>query len=311
MNGMTSEPFRRSDRQRFGLRGNVKTCADEFSITEFAEDGKILFWQGNICGGPKSEKQERQYFYDNSSRILSIQGGIGDHTDNFQYENGRKIRVRTVPARPGEHVPSINVIFESTEEGRILSEGGTITTVFNDWDEPAESEVRDTEANVLAKIIHEYDSDGQLIREELIQHRSESFFQKKLRDQIPAEEWGAVYAQISKGLQAHDFSMRGERLYVYNQQGRRTEMRCQMGGYTQQTLFTYNEHGDPSESVLRTSGGPAALAAGGAKDLEFLLVYVYVYDQHGNWTEQTTSSRLGGDESFRNSSTYRRQLVYY
>lgn len=307
MNGMTSKPFRRSDRQRFGLRGNVKTCADEFSITEFAEDGKILFWQGNICGGPKSERQERQYFYDTSGRILSIQGGIGDHIDNFQYEHGRKIRVRTVPARPaarrGEHVPSVNVIFESTEEGRVLSEGGTVTTVFNDWDEPAESEVRDTEANVLAKIIHEYDSDGQLMREELIQHRSEFGLLKKLRE--------AVYARIRKELQAHDLSMRGERLYVYNQQGRATEMHCQMGGYTQKTLFTYNDHGDPSESVLRASGGPAGLAVGRPKDLEFLHVYVYVYDQHGNWTEQTTSSRLGEDESFRNSSTYRRQLVYY
>jgi hypothetical protein len=60
-----------------------------------------------------------------------------------------------------------------------------------------------------------------------------------------------------------------------------TEMHYQMGGYTQKILFTYNEHGDQSEMVLRTSGG-------GPADLEIL--HVYVYDQHGNWTAQTTSS---------------------
>lgn len=301
MRAMNSKSFRRSDRQRAGLRGNVKTCADEFSITEFAEDGKILFWQGNICSGSRSE---RQYSYDNSGRILSIQGSTADHTDNFQYEHGRKIRIRTVPARPERErgAFSVNVIFESTEQGEVLSEGGTVTMVFNEWDEPAESEVRDTAAHVLAKVIHEYDSDGRLIREELIQDRSEFSLPKKFRDQIPAEEREAVYAQIREKLQEHDLSSRCERFYVYNQQRQMTEMHYQMGGYTQKILFTYNEHGDQSEMILRTSGG-------GPADLEIL--HVYEYDQHDNWTSQTTSSRRGKDESFRNSSTHRRQLVYY
>ena len=38
-----------SDRERFGLRGQVKSVADEWSTTEFDPDGKILEWSGNTC----------------------------------------------------------------------------------------------------------------------------------------------------------------------------------------------------------------------------------------------------------------------
>ena len=310
MSGMNSKPFRRSDRQRVGLRGDVRTCIGEFSITEFAEDGKILFWQGNICSGSKSE---RQYSYDNSGRILSIQGGTGDHTDNFQYEHGRRKRIRTVPASPERERSaffSVNVIFESTEEGEVLSEGGTVTTVFNDWDEPAESEVRDSEGHLLSRITHEYNPSGQLVKEVLVREVSEFTLPKRFRDQIPPEQREAAIAQMRGALQKSPLSDNVERSYIYNEQGAVAKCHMQMNGYVQDISYEYNEHGDISEMTLRSemtfqmSGGPS-----GEQYIE--IRHVYAYDQHGNWTEQTTSSRLGRDESFRNSSTQRRQLVYY
>jgi len=91
----TANTFQKSDRQRAGLRGNVKTLTDEFSMTEFGEDGRILFWRGNIVGGSKSE---RRYSYDSAGRIVSIEGSSGDDTDHFQYDQqGKKVRIRTVP----------------------------------------------------------------------------------------------------------------------------------------------------------------------------------------------------------------------
>lgn len=100
MSSMNSKSFRRSDRQRAGLRGNVKTCVDEFSITEFSEDENIFFWQSNICGGCKSEGQ---YCYDDSGRILSMQGGTGDHTDNFNTSTGEEYASETFLLDQGEN----------------------------------------------------------------------------------------------------------------------------------------------------------------------------------------------------------------
>jgi len=310
MSGMDSNSVRRSDRQRIGLHGNVKTCADEFSITEFAEDGKILFRQGNAFGGSKSE---RQYSYDTSGRVLSIQGGTGDPADNFQYEHGRKIRIRTIPARPERKgFFSVNGIFESTEGGAVLTEGGTVTTVFNDWDEPAESEVRDSEGHLLSRITHEYNPSGHLIKEALVRKVSEFTLPKRFRDQIPPERRETAIAEMRSVLQKspHLISDNVERSYLYNEQGAVAKCHMQMSGYVQDISYEYNEHGDISEMTVRSEmefqmiGGPS-----GEQHIE--IRHLYAYDNHGNWTEQTTSSRPGRDESFKNSSTRRRQLVYY
>ena len=46
-----------SDRETSGLRGPVKSVVDEYSATEFDQDGKILEWSGNTSHG----RVERKY----------------------------------------------------------------------------------------------------------------------------------------------------------------------------------------------------------------------------------------------------------
>jgi hypothetical protein len=303
---MNSRAFRKSDRERVGLHGSVKTFAEPWSITEFDENGMIVFWRGNICGGTKSD---RQYFYDDAGQILRIQGSTDDHTDNFQYEHGRKICIRNVPVRrERERVGfSVNVIFDSTEEGEVLSEGGTITTVFNEWDERAESEVRDPEGHLFSRVMHEYNDSGQLVKEVLVRELSEFTFPKKFRDHIPPEQREAAFAQIRAELQKSYLFGEVERSYIYNEQNRVAECHMQMGGYVQNLSYEYNEHGDTSQMILHMNCSSAPSAGYEEQYLE--IRYYYAYDEHGNWTEQTTSSRVGGEE--RSNNSQRRHFLYY
>jgi len=101
--------FRKSDRQRAGLGGKVKV-------------GRILFWRGNIVGGSKSE---RRYPYDAAGLFLRTEGSAGDDADHFQYDHGKKVRIRTVPPRPERRrvAISMSIIFETTMNGEVLTGG--------------------------------------------------------------------------------------------------------------------------------------------------------------------------------------------
>jgi hypothetical protein len=66
-----------SDRERFGLRGQVKSVADEWSTTEFDPDGKILEWSGNTSHG----RVEHKHIHDDRGSLLPISGSNGDWVD--------------------------------------------------------------------------------------------------------------------------------------------------------------------------------------------------------------------------------------
>ena len=139
---------------------------------------------------------------------------------------------------------------------------------------------------------------------------SEFALPKSFRDQIPPEQRETAITQMLAFLQQSPLSDNVERSYNYNEQGAVGNCHTEMSGYVQDISCEYNEQGDMSamtlrsETTLRMSGGPS-------EELSIEIRHVYAYDHHGNWTEQTTSSRPGRDESLRHSSTHRRHLVYY
>jgi hypothetical protein len=95
---------RKSDRERDGLRGPVKTCAEflgdeveSMCEAEYGRDGRLLVWRGRISGGTRVE---RIYSYDGTGRLIDITSGGADMTDEFHFdEQGRKTMVRTVPPK--------------------------------------------------------------------------------------------------------------------------------------------------------------------------------------------------------------------
>jgi hypothetical protein len=291
---------RLSDRERAGLRGPVKTCSDftgndaqSVSEAEYSADGRLLVWRGRIF--PSGSRAERVYSYDRMGKLIGITGGGADRTDEFHYdEEGKKIRVRTVPPRPGQHSFMVTgareismgemIMFEAAEEGYCLNGGGSITTRYNDDDQPIESVVRDAHGELLAQIAHYY-TNGRLISETLVWENLE--VPEQFREQLSEEQRRAIPAQMKQALSQLGFRS-VERSYVYDDDGHVIRLLTRAGNLHQGRTFTYNEHGDEAGMVITESG--SAYQSLDPRNSEGLLsrwVYLYQYDSHGNWIEKS------------------------
>lgn len=294
-----------SDRERLGLRGPVKTVADDYSTTFFDRDGRILEWRGATFQG----HAERIYTYDEKDRLIAIRSNnAADHNDEFRYESGPKTRIRHVPARPEQRncASGVTVWLDVVSEGGSLADGGTVETTFNERDQPVESRVFDDEGTLLLQVEYAYDTDGRLSQERVVTIGFS--FPKEFRDQIPVEQRAAVVAKIQAEFQqitqsAGQFG-NAQRSYVYDRHGRLAERHMLMGSNREDLTFSYNERGDISELTSETRG---SLPDGSAQ--EYLIHKrrrVYEYDNFGNWISRTESV-----EPSEYANTSKRQLTYY
>jgi YD repeat-containing protein len=296
-----------SDCEKLGLRGPVKSVVDEWSRTVFDGDGRILEWRGNTSYGFVSE---RKYIYDKSGRLVSINGSNGDETEEFHYdEQGRKTGIRRIPARPDGHSRAFGfgIWFEATAEGETLVDGGTVTTTYNERDQPSEVELLDDEGTLVSRIVYVYDAGGRLIEERLISETPP--LPKAFRDQLPKDQRVAVLEKIKtkiESLRQHSGLFgTAERSYVYNEQDRVAERQMLMGSVREDVAWTYNEYGDSTEQTIVTSGFAYHISV---PEQELRIHYVYQCDDHGNWTSRTESSRVGASET---AHTLVRHLTYH
>jgi len=296
-----------SDRERSGLHGPVKSVVDEFSTTVFDRDGKILEWSGNTSHG----RVERKYIYDQAGRLVRISGSDGDHRDEFQYdEQGRKTRIRAVPARPevGSRVFGVGAAFDAVAEGETLDGGGTVETTYNERDQPIEARILDDEGLVLFRIVDTYDTAGRLGQEKLITENLA--LPKVFRDQIPVEHRTVTLehmkAQFAEISQRTGLFGDCERTYVYDQAGNMVERHMHQGSIREDITWKYDERGDAVEWTRAAGGFPHP--TGEISDPSLQCACPYDYDEHGNWTSRTESSRVWEGEA---TYTHVRQLAYY
>jgi hypothetical protein len=319
--GETTRGSRRlSDRERAGLRGPVKTCrdfmkddAESMTETEYSTDGRLLAWRARSYHNPggsgveQIDSYELVYSYDGMGRLISMTSSRADVTDVFHYdEQGKKTRVRTIAARPGDPVTTITVDipFEAVEGGFLLNDGGSVTTRYNDDDQPTESLVYDAQGELLTKIVRHY-ANGRLINETLAREAFE--FPGELRDQLSEEQRRAFRTQMKAALSQHDVFKNMERSYFYGDEGRVIQRLKRMGSnLNQDETITYNEHGDEAVTVTVRSGSLDPRMP----DLDnerSEVNYLYQYDSHGNWTERSTTTSFRPGEP----NTQRRTLAYY
>jgi hypothetical protein len=302
----TGGSVRLSDRERDGLRGPVKTYSDFFGDdaepmrdVEYAVDGRLLVWRGRLFSG----EVERTYFYDGTGRLNGITGGAANGTDEFHYdEQGKKNRVRTVPPRSPDRGAGLSdpFVFENAEEGDCLTGGGSVTTSYNDENQPIESLIRDAHGELLGKIVHNY-ANGRLISETLVWVRLELF--QELQG-LPEQELRLAKAQMKQAMSEAGLD-NIERSYVYDDKGRVIRRLFRAGDVREDTTITYNEHGDVAGTV-RVGRCIDRIIQNSPiwTDCPSEVHYSYQYDSHGNWTEQT---RVDGAPS---SATHRK-LTYY
>jgi hypothetical protein len=304
----------KTDREQAGLRGPVRTCIDLQGDgaepnygAEYTLDGKLLL--SRTRGSPGS-RVETVYSYDDAGRLTSVVGA--HYCDEIQYDaEGRKSKVRTVFPRPERQncATGVGVMFELMEEDGGLIGGGTITTRYNENGQPMESLVSDAQGELLARIVHEYDAEGHLIRDYLVR---ESF---ELPGSMIPEEQKAQLRQMlrtrMKDLPDQLSILKNmERTYVYDQQGRPTELHLTMGSLRQEMTLSYNEHGDVVRWVTLQSGTslPGRVSP---SDWSHGLEHTYQYDERGNWIEQKTRSLGKTGEPSSEGTVHRRVLTYY
>ena len=353
-----------SDRERDGLRGFVKMAVVEAgsdsrktsTTTEYDFEGRLLASRSAYSGGSEWENTRTYdaegrllratnksdhpssmqiYSYDERGRLLSITDSNGPRTDFHYDSDGRKTETQTIPARPGESqavAVGMGAMFGSIEEGYALNDGGTVSRRYDDHDLPVESQVLDSEGNLVTRIIRNYDSKGRLTSERMIPENWDIGVAKQMLANEP-EEYRTeevlkqIRAQLKTMLKA--VGRDTEKSYTYDAQNRISETHMQSSLWNQDTTITYNDQGDiieQRETSIHSSPDTdfrvvlhqdeAGNLAPDKPQSEWpaqpdllprstVIRYTYEYDSQGNWTEQTTILQDGP------TSTIRRKLTYY
>jgi len=319
--------------------------------TEYDPDGRILSNSGTNPDGskwvemftydsqgrvlkrawsqPDGQTDETTYAYDEKGRLIGTAGsGQSNESTRFAYdEHGRKTRIITSnvkPSPPGtESQQSTSVSLENDDLIVPVPEGGTVKTLFNERDQPTESQVYDADGQLTTRLVRTYDAKGRLAEARLIIDDPVSMFPADVREKILAES-GASAAELKEQLTQLVGGPQGMGgiSYTYDAQGRVAEKRRRTGPHEMLTKIIYNDYGDEIEEHTTTSGDlnpregaqgtvdpSSAPAAPSSEQSE--VRYSYQYDTFGNWTEQMISSRSRPNEPFTASTVYHRTITYY
>lgn len=320
-----------TDLEKAGLRGPVSTCVEEsifsfggqsLTATEYGPDGRLLATRirnsdgsewltthtyhadgrlaRTVSGKLGEPGTESLYSYDEAGKLLAItkNNGNGDRID-FQYdEQGRKTTIQFSPRVQESYergVGFVGNLWRAAEAGIGVPIGGSVTTTYDDHDQPTELQIRDTEGQLDARIHRTYDANGQIIEETWLK---EGGFVLLLLSP-PAEEGHQLTPEQMKHTQATTS-------YTYDNQGRITKIRERKFSYEKTITIIYNDQGDKAEERNEWTDHPPV--EGEVSDVYPELRYEYQYDGYGNWTLQTV---IDNERPHQPSDVRHRKLTYY
>jgi YD repeat-containing protein len=355
-----------SDREKAGLHGPVQTCIEDFvyptgkySIaTEYNIDGKLLssrstnadgsLWvttqsydpegrlTARVSGKLGEPGLESLYLYDDLGRLLSITNNLrkGDRID-FHYDaQGRKTSIQSFASESLQVMQ--NAAFggspwDAAQMGMGVPVGGSVTTSFDQNDQPSETQVLDAQGQLVSRVVRTYGPNGQLSQEKPDWINPASL----LLDRMPAEQRGqASPEQIKQLSKAMASVMAGQApagtTYTYDSQNRLTATRERNMMFDQTTSIAYNEQGDKAEerkTYAENSIIPAGVEFSVGEDGAVIpnkpsaqqppqpslpeptvIKYTYQYDAYGNWTQQTATHTVHPQ---RPPTARNRTITYY
>jgi YD repeat-containing protein len=265
-----------SDRDKAGLRGPVKACADEIipadgrkysTTTEYGPDGRLLVMRGTSLDG--SEWVTTQT-YDAEGRLIKMVSHQADEPSTeslFTYaysydEQGRKIMTQSFDPetlkraqRPAGYSGSLWDV--AVRSGLGVPVGGNIITIYNSNDQPTEAQLRDSQGRIVTRIVRSYDQNGRIIEENQIQENPALMFADKFGSEGRPQPTAAQLEAMSKAMN----QMMGGRSgtgtsYSYDAQGRVIEMHLHSSWFDKVTKTSYNERGDKKTEVETTAQNP-------------------------------------------------------
>jgi len=352
-----------SDREKAGLRGPVEQCFEEtitppgpdypesrFSSTiKYDRVGRILRFnsilttgvkltgsytydsqghlQKTISDQPSGPPIETDYTYDEKGRLIGITGS-GEESSVFQYDDqGRKTRIVKSELKPSSSGTDdrIAVSFDAENDDLFMPApvGGLVKTLFNERDQPTESQIYEANGQLTSRLVRRYDAEGRVSESNYVIENIEFILPAEAREQLMAEPGASeeLKKQLIQLLGAQrEFSRNS---YIYDAEGRVAEKHFRVGAHQEMiTKITYNDNGDkmqehtttvgdlnPTKSAEGSEIAPTAPASLSPQESE--VRYGYQYDSFGNWIEQTISSRSSPSEPFTTSTVHHRTITYY
>lgn len=183
-----------SEREQRGLRGPVKSCAEESTYagmtdtagkthpevhseytTEYDINGRIV---ATLSSNSNGSQWVTRYAYDASGRLLKTTSGVG----------GQAITETTCSYEiscPADYRPNTAVAgspFEVADRAPNLPGGGSATTIYDEHDRATEVQVRDAKGELVSRAVRTYDSQGHVVEEKQILDNPETVIPAEARE---------------------------------------------------------------------------------------------------------------------------------
>ena len=282
-----------------------------------------------IWGRPSGPASETNYTYDEKGRLIGMTGdGEPRQSSTFQYDDqGRKTRIVKSELKPSSSGTDdrIAVSFDAENDDLFMPApvGGLVKTLFNERDQPTESQIYEANGHLTSRLVRRYDAKGRVSESDYVIEDIKFILPAEAREQLMAEPGASeeLKKQLIQLLGAQrEFSRNS---YIYDAEGRVTEKHFRVGAHQEMiTKITYNDNGDkmqehtttvgdlnPTKSAEGSEIAPTARASVSPQESE--VRYGYQYDSFGNWIEQTISSRPSPSEPFTTSTVHHRTITYY
>jgi YD repeat-containing protein len=299
----------------------------------YDDNGQPLIVASHAWDGSTFEKV---YSYDEAGRLLKITDARGE-TTTFEYdEDGHKIEtcvLKKADGRAGAKATGIDLMFADTLSTFLdLHFGGNASrfkTIYNHLDRPTETQAYDAGGTLLGRVLRTFDEQGRVTDVREITEDPLSMFPAKEIAQMIARSGTSldeVRAELSKAMKF--FGGESGKSFRYDANGRveKAIISGTLPGTFTRT-YVYNEHGDVVEEntvLARDKDRPVGVAFSMSKTGEMIpenppsewppqpdlvdtqnIRHDYEYDDHGNWTERTSTFNQ------QPSSTSHRALTYY
>ena len=323
-----------SDREKAGLHGPVRTCVVEtlpdakshLTTTEYDPDGRLLTfgftnsddtgWSTantydvdgrltrTISGNSREPGVESVYTYDRAGRVLSITNSPheGDKIDFHFDEQGHKTATQRFGSRTFQRARTTAYavsVWEAADSGGGVPIGGSIVSIYDGHDEPAEARVLDPAGQTVTRFVRTFDANGRVV--EVNQELENPGLM--LANMLPAEEQAKLddkgMEALNKEAKAMFSGLRGSgSSYSYDAHGRIVESRERNFAFEKITTIDYNAQGDRVEerrAITNNCAFPES-SSPGVPNENSKFQYGYQYDSYGNWVELTINHSSRTDE---------------
>ena len=250
-------------------------------------------------------------------RLLSITNSPreGDRVDFHFDDQGRKTATQRFDSRTLERARTTAYAvsaWDAAGAGAGVPLGGSIVSIYDGHDEPAEARVLDPAGQTVTRFVRTFDANGRVVEENQERENPGLMFAKMFsaEDQAKIDDKGME--ALNKGAKAMLSGLRGSgSSYSYDAHGRIVESRERNFAFEKITTILYNAQGDKSEerrAITDNRAYPGESSFPLVPNENDKFQYSYQYDNHGNWVELTVNHGSRAGEPL---SVNRRKLTYY